>query len=123
MEVTRKDPFTGKENTYDLDISPRELRAWQDGLSIQYAMPRLTADEREFIKTGSNIGSFDAIFADEDEDEGTDIDKRNLNTLVKLSSTTNCRTFLCMVALTYSKHDYDGALKWLIDNNFYTVDQ
>ena len=78
MLVTRLDPITGKTNTYDLDVTPREIKLWVDGdesgdrVFIQDALPRLNADEREFIKTGINIGTFDDLFKDEGEDENAD---------------------------------------------------
>lgn len=68
MEVTRKDPFTGNVNTYDLDITEEEMIIWEEGNTrIQYVFPRLNADQREFVKTGIDIGTFDALFEDEDE--------------------------------------------------------
>jgi hypothetical protein len=51
LNITGEEMTSGKRNTY-----------------IQDAFPNLTG-EREFVKTGINIGTFDALFEDEDEDE------------------------------------------------------
>jgi hypothetical protein len=36
----------------EINLNPRDYLAWQHGADIQEALPYLTADEREFIKTG-----------------------------------------------------------------------
>jgi hypothetical protein len=62
MEITRKDPFTGDINTHNLNITGEEMTLWEKGNTyIQDAFPNLTGDEREFVKTGINIGTFDAL--------------------------------------------------------------
>lgn len=50
--VTRRSPITGTENTMRLDITQAEFTAWVKGKAIQYAAPRLNADEREFLISG-----------------------------------------------------------------------
>jgi hypothetical protein len=68
MEITRKDPFTG-DITHNLNITGEEMTLWEKGNTyIQDAFPNLTGDE-EFVKTGINIGTFDALFEDEDEED------------------------------------------------------
>lgn len=52
MEITRTSPFTGIETTYEIEVTPEQLLDWKNGKLIQEAMPNLTPDEREFIKTG-----------------------------------------------------------------------
>jgi len=52
MEITKKSAFTGKTQTMDIDVTQEQLDAWQDGELIQNAMPNVSAEEREFIKTG-----------------------------------------------------------------------
>lgn len=54
--VTQRNPLTGKHHSMLLNI-PFEnfelcLNAWEGGELIQRAFPMLSADEREFIKTG-----------------------------------------------------------------------
>jgi hypothetical protein len=66
VNVTRKSPFSGKENTMTLNIDEDTLEAciekWNDGMNIQDAFPMLDADEREFIKTGITPAEWDATF-------------------------------------------------------------
>lgn len=52
MNLTRRDPFTGKENTMDLNITQEQLNRWMDGELVQNVFPNLTPNEREFIMTG-----------------------------------------------------------------------
>lgn len=58
----------GVANTMDLDVTQEEIDRWQKGEYIQKAMPRLNADEREFVKTGYTKEDWDAIFPPEDDD-------------------------------------------------------
>mgnify|MGYP001011959710 CR=1 FL=1 len=67
MKITIKHPFTGKDNTLDLDVTQEELDNWVAGELIQSACPRLTADEREFLISGLIPGEFDKLFPDEEE--------------------------------------------------------
>jgi len=47
----------------EIDVTLEQLRSWQvDGVLIQNAMPHLTSDEREFIKTGITPEEWDSAF-------------------------------------------------------------
>ena len=62
MQITRTNPFTGKTNTRDLDVTEAQLVAYyEQGVLLQNAFPNLSADDREFIKTG--IDNWDEMFA------------------------------------------------------------
>ena len=50
--IERKSPLTGKVNALAITMDPADYLAWQNGALIQEALPYLTTDEREFIKTG-----------------------------------------------------------------------
>ena len=50
--IERKSPLTGKINTMEITMDPNDYLAWKNGEMIQNALPYLTTDEREFIKTG-----------------------------------------------------------------------
>ena len=63
MKITRKSPFTCKTNTMDIDVTKDQLAKLCEGASIQVAMPHLTPDEREFIKTGIAPGEWEEMFA------------------------------------------------------------
>lgn len=53
MIVTRCSPMTGKVNSMDLDVTAEQMLNWKDHrMLIQDAMPQLSLDEREFVKTG-----------------------------------------------------------------------
>jgi hypothetical protein len=52
MLITRRSPLTGRTSTLDLPVTIEQLQAWHAGVLLQRAFPNLSADEREFIKTG-----------------------------------------------------------------------
>ena len=59
MIIFRIDPFTGEENMMEIPVTKEQIKAWEHGELIQNAMPNLTPDEREFIKTGITPESWD----------------------------------------------------------------
>ena len=63
MEVTRKSALTGTTRTLDLDVTMEQMFAFVNGALLQEAFPNLTAEEREFIKTGITAEEWDAVFA------------------------------------------------------------
>ena len=67
MEVTKTSVHSGITRTLDLDVTFEEIAAWQAGELIQVAMPRLNADEREFIKTGITSQEWEEIFPPEED--------------------------------------------------------
>ena len=64
MEITRTSIHSGITRTLTLDVTAEEIATWKAGELIQNAMPRLTSDEREFIKTGITPEEWQEIFAD-----------------------------------------------------------
>lgn len=62
MLITRTDPFSGKTNSLEINVSDAQLEDWQGGTVIQKAMPNLTADEREFLITGITKESWEKTF-------------------------------------------------------------
>ena len=66
MLITRKSPFSGNTNTREIPVTESQLKAWQDGELIQDAMHNLSADDREFIKTGITVEEWDATFLVDD---------------------------------------------------------
>ena len=67
MNVTKTSVHSGITRTLDLDVTFEEIAAWQAGELIQVAMPRLNADEREFIKTGITSQEWEEIFPPEED--------------------------------------------------------
>jgi hypothetical protein len=63
MLITRTNPFNGSVNTRDLDITAEQVAAYEAGALLQNAFPNLSADDREFFKTG--IDNWDELFAEE----------------------------------------------------------
>lgn len=62
MQITRTNPFTGTVNTRDLPVTEAQMTAYyEEGALLQDAFSNLTADDREFIKSG--IDNWDEIFA------------------------------------------------------------
>lgn len=61
MLFTRTSIFSGVTRTIDLDVTDEEYTAWGHGTPIQYAMPRLNADQREFIMTGLYDGEYEEM--------------------------------------------------------------
>ena len=62
MIITRTSPFSGKVNTMDIDITSAQIEKYNSGELIQRAFPHLSADEREFIKTGITPAEWNETF-------------------------------------------------------------
>ena len=66
--LERKCPFSGTLNTMELPLTHREydrgIAKWENGALIQVAFPTLTADQREFIKTGITPNTWHSVFAE-----------------------------------------------------------
>ena len=69
MTITRKSPLTGITRTKEIDVTIDQILAWEMGELIQNAMPHLSADDREFIKTGIDGEEFDQLFGDSEEEQ------------------------------------------------------
>jgi hypothetical protein len=69
MLITRTSPFSGATNSLEINVTQEQLDIWKAGTLIQNAMPNLTADEREFIKTGITAAEWNALNEEDDEDE------------------------------------------------------
>lgn len=62
MLITRTSPFSGNTNSMEIEVTQEQLSSWENGTLIQDAMPNLSADEREFIKTGITPEEWDSAF-------------------------------------------------------------
>ena len=66
--VTRTSVLTGITRTMELDVTLRQLAAYQaGGLLLQDAFPHLNADEREFIKSGVTAEEWEEFFNSDEE--------------------------------------------------------
>jgi len=52
----------------EIDVTAAQMLDWECGTLIQYAMPNLNADEREFIMTGITPQIWDDVMSDNDTD-------------------------------------------------------
>ena len=67
MEITRTSGLTGKTHTRFIPgLTEDAIKAWQAGAFIQDAMPNISPDDREFIKTGITPEEWTAIIGDEE---------------------------------------------------------
>ena len=62
MQITRRSQMTGVERTLDINVTAEQIDAWLRGALIQDAMPHLSVDDREFIKTGITAEEWDQAF-------------------------------------------------------------
>ncbi len=63
MLVQRTSMLSHKRRTMDIPVTEAQLQSWMSGDKlIQDAMPDLTPDQREFIKTGITPNEWDTLF-------------------------------------------------------------
>jgi hypothetical protein len=67
MLIERQSPFDGKWRKWEVPVTQEQLDAWQGGKLIQYAMPNLNADQREFIMTGITPEEWKETFENTDD--------------------------------------------------------
>ena len=72
MKITRTSMTSGNINTMDIDVTFAQYQSWIDGENILVAMPHLSADEREFIKTGITPTEWQELFGDDEEEDEED---------------------------------------------------
>ena len=64
MIIERESPFSGNKNVMDIQVTDAQIDAWMGGELIQNAMPNVSADEREFIKTGITPEEWENTFGE-----------------------------------------------------------
>jgi hypothetical protein len=69
MTITRKSSLTGITRTKEINVTEEQILAWEMGKLIQDAMPQLSADEREFVKTGITGEEWDQLFGGAEDEE------------------------------------------------------
>ena len=72
MKITKTSMTSGNINTMDIDVTFDQYQSWIDGENILVAMPHLSADEREFIKTGITPTEWNELFGEEEDEEEHD---------------------------------------------------
>ena len=68
MLIKRESELTGKIHEKEIEVYPHELIAWALGVPMQDAMPNVSAEDREFIKTGIIPEEWDGAFPAENEE-------------------------------------------------------
>ena len=64
MIIKRTSQVSGITREFDLPVTLEQMGRYESGLeTIQDIFPHLTADEREFIKTGVTAEEWDNMFA------------------------------------------------------------
>ena len=66
MRILRTSRISGNTSAMNIDITQAQLDAWVDGSLIQDVMPDISADEREFIMTGTTPDEWDAMFGEDE---------------------------------------------------------
>lgn len=69
MKVTRTSKLSGKVHTMDIDTTYEQLVKYAKGdCKVQDIFPHLSADEREFIKSGITPEEWAETFPEEEEE-------------------------------------------------------
>ena len=66
MQVQRTSMMSGKAHIRDIDITPEQYAQWECGAMIQNVAPHLSADDREFIISGTTPEEWAAAFGDDE---------------------------------------------------------
>jgi hypothetical protein len=74
MKITRKSPLTGITRSKEIDVTIAQILAWEEGELIQNAMPQLSADDREFVKTGITGEEWDQLFGGAEDVEEKEVE-------------------------------------------------
>ena len=64
MILTKKSSLTGKVNSMELNVTRKQLNAWEGGETARDTFPNLTADERLFIISGITIDEWSKSLRD-----------------------------------------------------------
>lgn len=62
MQITRTSTISGKINTREINVTEGQILLWEAGALIQDAMPKVSAGDRGFIKTGVTPEEWEEVF-------------------------------------------------------------
>lgn len=97
IEIVKTCPFCGKSTL--IKVKKEEFRAWEMGELIQYAMPTMSATERETLITGMCAKCQDSIFECWDDDDDScdedDFDTNSMNEEMGFNPYSGCYDFDC----------------------------
>lgn len=66
MKITKVSKMTGFEHTREIDVSEAQLDRWRDGEFLHDVCPHLSADDREFLISGTTPKEWTDAFSEED---------------------------------------------------------
>jgi hypothetical protein len=66
MLITRKSQISGIVRSKEINITPEQLKAWENGALIQRVVPQLSESDRVFIISGSTDEEWEETFKRED---------------------------------------------------------
>lgn len=75
MDITKQSLATGDWHTRDIPVTIEAYSAWvrgDDTRFVQDAFPHLSADDREFLVSGTIPEEWDELFPEEEEDRASD---------------------------------------------------
>ena len=67
MQITKTSGLTGVTHTREIDVSESQMIRWHNGGLIQDELSHLSADDREFLITGSTPEEWADVFGEESE--------------------------------------------------------
>jgi hypothetical protein len=67
MQVTKRSALTGKTHTLEIDITEVQWNRWKAGEMIQDVCPHLSADDREYLISGSTVEEWNQFFGKKTE--------------------------------------------------------
>lgn len=79
MKIKKQSQITGHFHEMEIDVTPEQIKAWQNGALIQDAMPNVSAEEREFMMTGITPEEWDEYISDPYEEEEEAMTRRHSN--------------------------------------------
>lgn len=65
MVIFKTSPLTGELNSMVLNITKRQIKAWEDGAFLEDVMPHLNLEQREFLISGIPPHEWDTLLEDE----------------------------------------------------------
>jgi hypothetical protein len=68
MLISRKSDVSGKITTRDLPVTPEQVYRFEEGELVQKAFPHLSAEDREWLRSGITKEEWDELYPPEQED-------------------------------------------------------
>ena len=66
MLITRTSILSGNLTSREIDVTPEQIALWEGGELLQVALAGVSAEDREFIKTGITPEEWDAMVGEEE---------------------------------------------------------